>query len=95
MSGAVTRFSASASDAAVSPLRDARDSLTGVGASAPGSVDAGEVQEIISGAVYRVFSNMNHISSSMERAATGLGWASSNFEAHDSAIAEATPEGIG
>ena len=39
MSGAVTRFSASASDAAVSQLQDARDSPTGVGASAPCSVD--------------------------------------------------------
>ena len=78
----------------VSRLQDARDSLTGVGASAPGSVDAGEVQEIISGAVYRVFSNMNHISTSMERAATGLRWASSNFEAHDSAIAEATARSL-
>ena len=52
------------------------------------------MQEIISGAVYRVFYNMNHISTSMERAATGLRWASSNFEAHDSAIAEATARSL-
>ena len=65
--------------------------LRGSGKRCPHAVDAGEVQEDISGAVYYIFSKMSLISTSIEQASTGLQNANSNFEAQDSATAEATP----
>ena len=91
MNGSVTKVSSSASDSAVSRLQGARDGITGLGEAVPASVDAGEVQEDISGAVYYIFSKMSLISTSIEQASTGLQNANSNFEAQDAATAEATP----
>ena len=67
MNGSVTKVSSSASDSAVSRLQGARDGITGLGEAVPASVDAGEVQEDISGAVYYIFSKMSLDRASVDR----------------------------